>query len=118
MEQKHSERWYATALRVGLELVAWICLPIALWHHSIPLAIGVDVLLIGAPALFQTPGDKPGTVIPVPGWVTILMVLVELAAADIAAQLLFPTWAATVVTLLVIACCTTELPRWNRLLGR
>ncbi|MFI9158750.1 hypothetical protein [Kitasatospora aureofaciens] len=117
-KRRHAEPWYATALRAGLELVGWIGLPIALWPHSVLLAIGVDVLLIGVPALLQTPGDKPGTVVAVPGWVTVLMVLAELAGAVTAARLLFPGWAAVLVTLLALACCGTELPRWRRLLSK
>ncbi|MGA5821197.1 hypothetical protein ACPC54_25420 [Kitasatospora sp. NPDC094028] len=118
MGNEQSEPWYATGLRAGLELVGWIGLPIALWPHSIPLAIGVDVLLIGVPSLLQTPGDKPATVIAVPGWVTVLMVLAQLAGAVTAACLLFPAWAAVLVGLLALACCGTELPRWRRLSGR
>ncbi|WP_369184825.1 hypothetical protein [Streptomyces sp. Y1] len=117
MAGEQPEPRYATGLRAGLELVGWIGLPIALWPHSVPLAIGVDVLLIGVPALLQTPGDKPGTIIAVPGWVTVLMVLAQLAGAVCAAWLLFPAWAAVPVGLLALACCGTELPRWRRLLG-
>ncbi|WP_232248433.1 hypothetical protein [Streptacidiphilus rugosus] len=112
----HAEPRYASALRAGLELVGWVGLPIALWPHSILLAVGVDVLLIGVPAVLQTPGDKPGTVVAVPGWVTVLMVLAELGGAVAAAWLLFPRWAAVLLTLLALVCCGTELPRWRRLL--
>ncbi|MFH8381462.1 hypothetical protein ACH4E7_11030 [Kitasatospora sp. NPDC018058] len=52
-----------------------------------------------------------------PGWVTVLMVLAELAGAVTAAWLLFPAWAAVLVSLLALACCGTELPRWRRLLA-
>jgi hypothetical protein len=114
------ERAYATALRAGLELVGWIGLPIALWGHSIVLAILVDVVLIGVPAVLQTPGDKPGpgggAVIAVPGWVTIVMVVAELGAAVAAAWLLFWTWAAVLVTVLALICQVTEQPRWKHLL--
>ncbi|MFD8706811.1 hypothetical protein ACFV1W_30120 [Kitasatospora sp. NPDC059648] len=115
-ERRYAEPRHATVLRAGLELVGWIGLPIALWPHSVLLAIGVDVLLIGVPAVLQTPGDKPGTVVAVPGWATVLMVLAELAGAVTAAALLLPGWAAVLVILLALACCVTELPRWRRLL--
>ncbi|WP_042367852.1 hypothetical protein [Streptacidiphilus neutrinimicus] len=114
--ERYQEPWYATALRAGLELVGWIGLPIALWHHSILAAIGVDVLLIGVPAAFQTPGDKPGTNIAVPGWATVMMVLAELGGAVVAAWLLFWPWTAVLVTALALLTCCTELPRWKRLL--
>jgi hypothetical protein len=112
----YKEPAYATALRAGLELVGWIGLPIALWPHSILLAIAVDVVLIGVPAVLQTPGDKGSTVVVVPGWVTILMVLAELGGAVAAAWLLFLPWAAVLVTVLALACVGTEQPRWRRLL--
>ncbi|SEM15581.1 hypothetical protein [Streptacidiphilus jiangxiensis] len=115
--EPYKEPWYATALRAGLELVGWIGLPIALWDHSVLAAIGVDVLLIGVPAIFQTPGDKPGTNIAVPGWVTIVMVLAELGGGVAAAWLLFWPWLAVVVTGLAVLTCFTELPRWRRLLA-
>ncbi|MBF9070266.1 hypothetical protein I2501_19755 [Streptacidiphilus sp. NEAU-YB345] len=114
------ERAYATALRAGLELVGWIGLPIALWGHSILAAILVDVVLIGVPAVLQTPGDKPGpgggAVLAVPGWVTVVMVLAELGGAVVAGWLLFWAWAAVLVTVLALACLVTEQPRWKRLL--
>jgi hypothetical protein len=117
------ERAHATALRAGLELVGWIGLPVALWSHSILLAVLVDVALIGVPAVLQMPGDKPGPangkgglVIAVPGWVTVVMVLAELGGALAAAWLLFRTWAAVLVTVLALACLVTEQPRWRRLL--
>jgi hypothetical protein len=112
------ERRYASALRAGLELVGWIGLPIALWPHSVVAAIGVDVLLIGVPAVLQTPGDKARTVVAVPGWVTIVMVLAELGGAVAAAWLLFWPWAAVLVTALALTACVTELPRWRWLLHR
>jgi hypothetical protein len=113
----YKEPWYATALRAGLELVGWIGLPIALWPHSILAAIAAPVLLIGVPAIFQTPGDKPGTNVAVPGWVTILMVVAELGGAVAAAWLLFWTWAAVLVTVLALLTCVTEIPRWKLLLA-
>ncbi|MEE1782436.1 hypothetical protein PUR71_05795 [Streptomyces sp. SP17BM10] len=113
MTQTYEEPWYATGLRAGLELVGWIGLPIALWPLSVLLAIGVDVVLVGVPAVLQTPGDKRATVVAVPGWVTVLMVLAELAGAVAAGWLLFPVWAAALVSVLALACCGTELPRWR-----
>ncbi|MFC5910323.1 hypothetical protein [Streptacidiphilus monticola] len=116
--QQAAEAWYATALRAGLELVGWICAPIALWPHSIVLAVLVDVVLIGVPAVLQTPGDKPGggTVVAVPGWVTILMVLAEVGAAVAAAWFVLPAPVAVLVSVLAALCLVTEQPRWRRLL--
>lgn len=117
MQQQNKDPWYTSALRAGLELVAWIGLPIALWPHSAVAAVAVDVLLIGLPSVFQTPGDKPRTVVASPGWVTILLVLAQFAGALTAAWMLFWPWAAVLVTVLTAAACVIEIPRWRRLLN-
>lgn len=105
------------ALRFLTELIAWVATPWALWSHSPVLAVGAVVLLIGLPALLSTPGDRPGgdMAIPVPGIVTILLVLIQLAAATTAAWMIWPGWAATAVTALCLAVPITEQPRWRRL---
>ena len=108
----------ASALRFGTELIAWIGAPWALWQHSVVLAIASVVVLIGLPTLFQTPGDKPHLVVPVPGFVTVLLVLLQLVAAVVAAWFAWPTAVAVAVTVLAAACVVTEQPRWRWLLGR
>jgi hypothetical protein len=62
------------------DLIAMTATPWALWHYSILLAIASVVILIGLPAIFGNPGDRPGgdTPIAVPGIVTILIVLIHL----------------------------------------
>lgn len=107
------------ALRFLTELIAWVAVPWALWPHSRALAIAAVVLLIGLPVVFSTPGDRPsgGTLVPVPGIVTILLVLVQLTAATAAAWVLWPWWAAASVTVLCLYVPITEQPRWRRLLG-
>jgi hypothetical protein len=104
-------------LRFATELIAWVGTPWALWSYSIPLAIGAAVLLIGLPAVFSTPGDRPGgdSPVAVPGIVTILLVLIQLVAATAAAWVLWPTWIAAPVTLLCLIVPFTELPRWRHL---
>jgi hypothetical protein len=108
----------ASALRFGTELVAWIATPWALAPHSIPLAIASVVVLIGLPTIFQTPGDKPRVIVAVPGIVTILMVLLQLAAAVVASWVAWPAALAVVVSVLAAACLVTEQPRWRWLLAR
>lgn len=105
------------ALRFLTELIAWVTVPWALWPHSIALAIGAVLLLIGLPAVFSTPGDRPGgdSPVPVPGMVTILLVLIQLVAATTAAWTLCPWWAAAAVTVLCLIVPFTEHPRWRRL---
>jgi hypothetical protein len=106
-------------LRFLTELIAWVAVPWALWPHSIALAIGALVILIGLPAVFSTPGDRPGggTLVPVPGIVTILLVLMQLAAAVAGAWALWPWWAAASVTVLCLIVTATEQPRWRWLLS-
>ncbi|WP_035849399.1 hypothetical protein [Kitasatospora azatica] len=106
-------------LRVVAELIAWVALPWALGRISILLAILAVLLLIGLPAVLATPGDngKTKVLVPIPGWGTIGLVLMELSAAVAGAWLLWPAWASVPVTLLALACVVTEQPRWRRLLG-
>jgi hypothetical protein len=107
-------------LRVLAELVAWVALPWALGSISLWLAPLALLVLIGLPAVLATPGDngKQNVPVPIPGWGTILLVLMELSAAVVGAWLAWPAWAAVPVTLLTLACVVTEQPRWRRLLGR
>jgi hypothetical protein len=105
-----------SVLRVLTELVAWVATPWALWHVSIWLAVVSVVILIGLPSVISTPGDKPKTSVAVPGWVTIVLVVMELAAAVISSWYVWPTWAAVLVTILAAACLVTEQPRWRWLL--
>ncbi|MUK00641.1 hypothetical protein GM708_01060 [Vibrio cholerae] len=103
--------------RVAAELIAITATPWALWQHSIPTAITAVVLLIGLPAIFSTPGDRPGgdTPIAVPGIVTILIVLAHLVAATISAWTIWPWWIAAAVTALCAAVIATEQTRWKAL---
>ncbi|MFF4348389.1 hypothetical protein [Streptomyces sp. NPDC001530] len=103
----------ASALRFAVELVAWVATPWALAAHSWLLAVLSVVLLIGLPTCFSTPGDKAHVIIAVPGRVTILLVLLQLAAAVTSSWLAWPAWAAGLVTLLAAATLVTERPRWR-----
>lgn len=107
-------------LRALAELIAWVTVPWALWPHSIPLAVLAVVVLIVPPAVFGTPGDRPGGDPPVaaPGVVTILSVLAHLGAATAAAWTVWPWWAALGVTALCVAVVGTEQPRWRSLTRR
>ncbi|MET8049518.1 hypothetical protein ABZU75_18160 [Streptosporangium sp. NPDC005286] len=108
----------ASVLRASSELVAWIATPWALWSVSIPLAILSVVVLIGLPTVFTTPGDKAHGVVPVPGLVTIALVVLQLVAAVTSSWMAWATPAAIVITALGAACVITELPRWRWLTRR
>ncbi|MGW0147963.1 hypothetical protein ACWDVU_20410 [Streptomyces sp. NPDC003333] len=106
----------ASALRFATELIAWVATPWALSRHSWLLAVLSVVVLIGLPTLFSTPGDKAHVIISVPGWGTILLVLLQLVAAVISAWLIWPAWAAVLVSALTAATLVTERRRWRWLL--
>ncbi|MGW5663175.1 hypothetical protein ACWEWG_24200 [Streptomyces sp. NPDC003758] len=107
----------ASALRFATELVAWVATPWALAGRSWPLAALSVVALIGLPTLFATPGDKAQVIIAVPGWATILLVLLQLVAAVASSWLAWPAWAAVPVTLLAAAALVTERRRWRWLVS-
>ncbi|MGW3009271.1 hypothetical protein ACWC9R_10580 [Streptomyces sp. NPDC001219] len=105
----------ASAVRFATELVAWVATPWALSSHSWMLAGLSVVVLIGLPTLLSTPGDKAHVIIAVPGWVTVLLVLLQLAAAVTSSWLAWPAWAAVPVTVLATTAVLTERRRWRRL---
>lgn len=106
-------------LRFLAELVARVGVPWALWPHSPVLAIAAVLVLVVPPAVFGTPGDRPGGDPPVaaPGAVTIASVLAHLVGAVAAAWILWPTAVAIVVTVLCVAVVVSEQPRWRALVG-
>lgn len=108
------------AVRFLTELIAWVAVPWALWPHSATVAVAAVVLLIGLPAVFNTPGDRPGggVLVPVPGTVTILLLLIQLITATTAAWVIWPWWIATLVTILCSIVPVTEQPRWRQLIRR
>lgn len=91
--------------------------PWALAERSWLLAALSVVVLIGLPTLLSTPGDKANVIIAVPGWATILLVLLQLAAAVISSWSAWPAWAAVSVTVLAAATVVTERRRWSWLLS-
>ncbi|MEV0180913.1 hypothetical protein AB0I54_16675 [Streptomyces sp. NPDC050625] len=103
----------ASALRFATELVAWVATPWVLAAHSWALAVLSLVLLIGLPTVFATPGDKSNVIVPVPGEVTILLVLLQFGAAVTSAWYLWPAWAAALVSVLTAVALVTERPRWR-----
>ena len=105
----------ASALRFGTELIAWVATPWAIGPHSIPLAVVADILLIGLPTVFGTPGDKRQVMVAVPWYGTIGLVLLQLVAAVAASWVAWPMPVALVVTALAAATVVTEQPRWRAL---
>ncbi|MFJ8623085.1 hypothetical protein ACIRD3_09565 [Kitasatospora sp. NPDC093550] len=56
-------------------------------------------------------------IVAVPGWATIVLVLLRLAAAVASSWLGWPAWAAVPVTALAAATLVTERRRWSWLLS-
>jgi hypothetical protein len=107
----------ASVLRFATELVAGVATPWALAGRSWLLAAVSVALLIGLPTLFSTPGDKNSAIIAVPGWATVLLVLLQLAAAVTASWVVWPVWAAVPVSVLAAATLVAERGRWRWLLS-
>ncbi|WP_435221565.1 hypothetical protein [Streptomyces sp. Tue6028] len=107
----------ASVLRFATEIVAWVATPWALADYSWLLAVLSVVVLIGLPTVFSTPGDKANVIVAVPGPVTILLVLLQLAAAVVSSWVAWPLWAALVVSAMAAATLLTERPRWRWLIS-
>jgi len=101
--------------RFGIELVAWTA---GLWAAadiggSWWAAIPALVVLVGLPALFNTPGDKHSNGIATPGPVRIGIELFLLAVAMVGAWIVWPVWSAVAVSILGVAMVITGLPRYR-----
>ncbi|WP_432173195.1 hypothetical protein [Streptomyces sp. Tue6028] len=107
----------ASVLRFATEIVAWVATPWALADYSWLLAVLSVVVLIGLPTVLSTPGDKANVIVAVPGPVTILLVLLQLAAAVVLSWVAWPLWAALVVSAMAAATLVTERPRWRWLIS-
>ncbi|WP_028799702.1 hypothetical protein [Streptomyces sp. 142MFCol3.1] len=107
----------ASVLRFATEIVAWVATPWALAGHSWLLAVVSVVVLIGLPTVFSTPGDKANVIVAVPGPVTILLVLLQLAAAVVSSWAAWPLWAAVLVSAMAAATLLTERGRWRWLIS-
>ncbi|MER5338539.1 hypothetical protein [Micromonospora sp. NPDC002717] len=103
----------ASALRFVTELIAWVATPWALAPHSVVLAVASVVVLVGLPTVFATPGDRPRVLVPVPGIVTIALVVLQLVAAGVSAWFAWPRGVAVATTALVLLTVVAELPRWR-----
>ncbi|MGD1218580.1 hypothetical protein AB9Q10_09085 [Streptomyces krungchingensis] len=107
----------ASVLRFATEIVAWVATPWALADYSWLLAVLSVVVLIGLPTVFSTPGDKANVIVAVSGPVTIVLVLLQLAAAVVSSWVAWPLWAALVVSAMAAATLLTERPRWRWLIS-
>lgn len=108
----------ASALRFATEIIAWVAAPWALSRYSWVLAALSVVVLIGLPAVFATPGDRPGApVVAVPGYATIALVMLQMIAAALCAWLVWPLPAAVAVWTSALVSIAAEQPRWRWLVA-
>ena len=103
----------SATLRFAVEVIAWVAGPWAvasltgIWFLAIPVAL----LLVVATAVFSTPGDKDNVIVPTPGPLRLALEITLGIVAVLAAWLVWPTWVAVIVTLIVLAAAGTG---WRR----
>lgn len=106
------DTWLSGGLRFVVELIAWVAGPWAAsdWLGGWAL-LPAAVILVGAPAVFSTPGDKHQVLVPTPGPVRFVIELDLATVAVIAAWRVWPPSAAVAVTVVVGAALITG---WRR----
>jgi hypothetical protein len=106
----------SSGLRFVMELVAWTAGPWAAADlaDNAWVAIPALVVLVAVPGVFSTPGDKHSVVVPTPGPVRVGLELLLFAVAVAGAWIVWPDWAAILVTLVAIGALITgrERTRW------
>jgi hypothetical protein len=108
---------YDTALSAGLrfvvEIIAWVAGPWAVADLSGQTwtAVPTAIVLIGASALFSTPGDKNNVVIPTPGPIRLVIEVITHVVALLGAWVVWPNWAGLLTAILVIGSLTAGVPR-------
>lgn len=103
-------------LRFAVELIAWVGSAWVAAQYSWWLVIPTLLVVVGVPAVFSTPGDKRQVVIATPGPVRLVIELGLHAVAVASAWLIWPTWMAIGVTVIVVAALATGAPRTRWLL--
>jgi hypothetical protein len=102
----------SAGLRFAMELIAWIAGPWAVGQWLGPWAAALALLiLVAAPAIFSTPGDKHQVIVPVPGVVRFTLEVDLATAGVVAAWFAWPRWAAAVATVVAVGAQVTG---WRR----
>ncbi len=101
--------------RFAIELVAWVAGPWAAAEVAglAWVALPALLVLVGLPAVFNTPGDKHTDGIATPGPIRIGIEVLLLAVAVGSAWIVWPPWAAIAAALLGIVMVVTGLPRYR-----
>jgi hypothetical protein len=105
----------SSATRVAAELATWIAGPWAAAELAGgPWAIlPAALVLVGVPAVFSTVGDKKTVLVPTPGPVRLAIELVLAAIGVVSAWLVWPVWAALLVSAIAAAMLVTNAPRFR-----
>lgn len=105
----------SAATRFLIELVAWVAGPwaVASITETGWLAVPALAVLMGLPSIFNTPGDKRVTGVPTPGPLRLLIEALLTVAAVAGAWLIWPPWAAVLVSLLAAAMVATGRRRYR-----
>ncbi|MCW2751553.1 MAG: hypothetical protein JWR83_2663 [Aeromicrobium sp.] len=109
----------SSAPRFVVELIAWVASPLALWSHSVVLAIASVVVLIGVPTLIGMPGVKNQRPAVAVGPVAAIAVeLIQPVAAVISSVAVWSWLVGVGVLVLSLAMLVLQLPRWRWMLRR
>jgi hypothetical protein len=109
----------SSGLRFIMELVAWTAGPWAAAElaDNALVAIPALVVLVAIPGIFSTPGDKHSVVVPTPGPVRVVLEILLFAVAVAGAWVVWPEWAASLVTLVAVGALITGHRRTRWLLS-
>jgi hypothetical protein len=110
----------SSALRFTIELVAWVAGP---WAAAEAVGSGwvaapALVVLVGLPAVFNTPGDKKTTGVATPGSVRVAIEMLLVIVAVTAAFTVWPWWAGTAVVACGLAMVFASVPRYRWLVDQ
>lgn len=103
----------SSALRFVIEVTAWVTGPwaVAASTGMAWTAIPTAIVLIGLSSIFSTPGDKKSVIVATPGPLRLAIELLTVAIAAVGAWIVWPQWAAMIVTGLALADLVAGIPR-------
>lgn len=103
----------SSALRFITEVIAWVVGPwaIASITGTAWTAVPAAIVIIGLSSIFSTPGDKNTVIVATPGPLRLIIELFTIAVAVAGAWIVWPAWAAIVVTALAIGDLVAGMAR-------
>ena len=103
----------SSSLRFLVEVIAWVAGPWAVADSTGQswLAVPTAVLLVGMSSIFSTTGDKNNVVVPTPGPLRLTIELFTMVVAVAGAWIVWPLWAALLVTAAAVGNLVAGLQR-------